>query len=397
MLRFFEITSFLLGLASLSPVVGQESNSSPSTKCERETIALIVEGAPTPTADPKLLAAVRRIEQLGGTFEFDEAGNLVGVDLSSDRISAADSDLPHLLVLPNLQHLKLSGSGITNVGLLNVCSISGLTKLALLDAQIDDGGAEQLLRLQRLTELSIRRSPALTDKLLEVVRQMPVLTHLGLLEVGITDTGLELLKEMKQLRLVDVRGCSQIGKAGLRHLLELTHLRALRLAGYQIDDECLGIVKELTGLKSLTIERAAISDDGLKQLSSLALEEISFSRCLGITDQAIRNLEAFSELKSLSVRGIPITGTDLQRLSKLNKLAILRLNEVAIGDKVVEDLCKIKSLRQLELRQTMLTNSAIEGLGSMLRLERLDVRQTSISAEGGKRLQLLLQNCKVVH
>ena len=67
-------------------------------------------------------------------------GNLVAVDLASDRVSVSDADLPCLLALPHLKQLKLSGSGISNAGVRQISSLAGLTELSLLDAQIDDAG-----------------------------------------------------------------------------------------------------------------------------------------------------------------------------------------------------------------------------------------------------------------
>ena len=50
-------------------------------------------GRPTGPATANFAAAVRHVRQLGGQFEFDAAGRLVGVDLSSGRVSATDADL----------------------------------------------------------------------------------------------------------------------------------------------------------------------------------------------------------------------------------------------------------------------------------------------------------------
>ena len=117
----------------------------------------------------------------------------MGVDLASDRVSAADADLPHLLALPHLKELKLSGGGVTDEGVRRLASIAGLTRSRSWTSKSSDAGLQALARLPDLGSLSIRRSPLLTDKGLEHLRRMPKLTSLGLLEVGITDAGLERL------------------------------------------------------------------------------------------------------------------------------------------------------------------------------------------------------------
>ena len=102
--------------------------------------------------------------QLGGQFEFDAAGRLVGVDLSSGRVSASDADLacscsPSNAPLPHLERLWLSGAGITNAGIRQIASIARLRELSLLDAQIDNDGLRALSGLTRLSSLSIRAQP----------------------------------------------------------------------------------------------------------------------------------------------------------------------------------------------------------------------------------------------
>ena len=70
---------------------------------EKQQAAAILAGKGTGGPTAKFAAAIRRISQLGGQFEFDAAGWLVGVDLASDRVSATDADLPCLLALPHLK------------------------------------------------------------------------------------------------------------------------------------------------------------------------------------------------------------------------------------------------------------------------------------------------------
>ena len=54
--------------------------------------------------------------------------------------------------------------------------------------------------MTNLTSLSIRRSPALTDKSLETVKRLPKLVDLGLLDLGITDDGLKQVAQLAGLR-----------------------------------------------------------------------------------------------------------------------------------------------------------------------------------------------------
>ena len=119
----------------------------------------------------------------------------------------------------------------------------------------------------------------MTDRGLPCLRQLPKLTKLGLLEVGITNRGLEELGRLGKLRMLDLRGSAQVGNAGLEQLRALRQLQALRLGGYQINDDTLALLVKikLPSLTSLTIDEAAVTDAGLAHLAVLPLEDISIS------------------------------------------------------------------------------------------------------------------------
>ena len=269
-------------------------------KSDKTKVQAILGGEKSREADAEFAAAVRRIDERGGQFGFDGSGDLVAVDLASDRVSVADPDLACLSALPHLKSLKLSGSGITNAGVRRIGSLAGLTELSLLDAQIDDAGFEQLARLTNLISLSVRRSSALTDKGLESLKRLPKLVRLGLLDLGITDGGLKQIAALAGLRSLDLRGDSQLSNAGLEQLLALKHLKTLRLGGYQIDDDTLSVVKRFATLTGLTIDEAAVTDAGLSRIAGLPLREITLSRCFSITDEAFQHLGGFSELRQLT-------------------------------------------------------------------------------------------------
>lgn len=111
---------------------------------EKTQAAAILAGNAPADASPQFATAVGQIRELGGKLAFDDAGNLVGVDLTSDRVSLSDADVPCLLALPHLRQLQLSGVGITNAGVRQVGSIAGLTELSFLDVRIDNAGLESL-------------------------------------------------------------------------------------------------------------------------------------------------------------------------------------------------------------------------------------------------------------
>jgi Leucine-rich repeat (LRR) protein len=389
------LAAIVLGLAGSSGRA--EGPTAPPMTTEKAQVAAILADKEPGGSNPRFVAAVRHIAELGGVLDFDAAGHLVGVDLAGDRVSLSDADVPCLTALPHLKQLKLSGAGVTNASIRQVASLAGLGELSLLDAQIDDAGLRQLARLSGLGALSIRRSSQVTDRGLACLRQLPKLTKLGLLEVGITDRGLEELGGLAQLRLLDLRGNAQVGNRGLERLEPLKQLQALRLGGYQVNDDTLAVLVKmrLPSLTSLTIDEAAVTDAGLARIAVLPLEDLSISRCYSITDDGFRAFADMAGLRQLSVRGIPLTGAGLARLGAKDKLAVLRLNETGINDAALEHLRGLKNLARLELRQTQISDAAVDLLGGLKRLKVLDVGQTEISDAGAKRLAELLPRCRI--
>ena len=141
-----QLPAVLLCLIGMIAYAGETAVAS-----EKTQVAAILGGQAWPAAAPEFVSAVRRISELGGKFAFDDAGgNLVGVDLTSDRVSLSDVDVPCLLALPHLRQLQLSGVGITDAGVRQVGSIAGLTELSFLDVRMDNAGLEHLTHLANL-------------------------------------------------------------------------------------------------------------------------------------------------------------------------------------------------------------------------------------------------------
>ena len=107
---------------------------------EKRLVEPICAEKPPAGADLRFIAAVRRIDEARGQLEFNPQGELVGVDLSSGRVSVTDADVELLPSLPHLQKLRLSGEGITGAGLARLRLMPGLVELALQNTQIDDEG-----------------------------------------------------------------------------------------------------------------------------------------------------------------------------------------------------------------------------------------------------------------
>lgn len=341
--------------------------------------------------DPAWIEAVQRVDQVGGAFEFDAAGRLVGIDLAGGRVTVRGADLQHLVVFQDLRRLRISSSDAGNAEIAPLARLSQLRELALHNSRIDADGLRELSELEHLASLDLQRSIHLRDESLAVLADFPHLEALALVEGVITDAGLQHLQHIRGLNRLDLRACSQVTNAGLKGLAGFKSLRALRVGGAMIDDASLAVLAEIGTLTSLTIEDASITDQGLAALSNLPLEDLSLSRCFGITDAAFRTIGQFSRLRQLYIRDILIGGTELGQLAALPGLVSLRLRQTAVGDGALDALADLPALRRLELAQTWITDQGLASIGRLHRLNHLDLEDNQLSDAGVQHLASLLE------
>jgi hypothetical protein len=126
----------------------------------------------------------------------------------------------HLAGLPNLQHLRIRGTGADNDVLEIIAGIKSLQILNLPRGEFTDAGLERLKELPKLVQLRFG-SPHVTDAGMRTVKQLPELKRLHLIDVAISDAGLRELAEMTQLESLYIDG----GKFSDEALAELFRAR----------------------------------------------------------------------------------------------------------------------------------------------------------------------------
>lgn len=164
-----------------------------------------------------------------------------------------NDDLRNAASLPNVRHILLSDSAITDAGLVHLKPLSGLESLVLHNVRITDAGAANFKGLTNLDILELANT-GITDAGLANLADMRKLERLYfststyrelqpatrtapgsivLAETPITDAGLAHLTGLKQLRQLILENLP-ITDAGLPHLAELTKLEVLDLRGTRV-------------------------------------------------------------------------------------------------------------------------------------------------------------------
>jgi internalin A len=358
---------------------------------QQQLVHSVLKGTAAEGADAAWIAAVRRVDELGGSFEFDAEGRLVGVDLVSGRVSIMGDDLQHLTALKDLVRLQVSSGDAGNPEVAALANLSRLRELALRNSKIDAEGVRQLSALRHLVSLDLQRSVNLRDEAFAVLADFPKLEELVLVEGVFSDAALDHLQRLPHLQRLDLRSCSGLTAAGFERLAQFGKLRVLKVGGAGIDDATLPLLAKITTLSSLTIEDASITDSGLVQLTRLPLEELSLARCFGITDAAFATIGQLSRLRQLYVRDILISGSGLGQLAPLTGLATLRLRQTGVGDNVLDRLSLLPALRRLELAQAWITDEGLASIGQLSGLHHLDLEDNRLSDEGVRHLGRLTE------
>jgi internalin A len=262
------------------------------------------------------------IAEAGGVVKRDGAGQIVGVDLRASWIT--DSDLPELARLPNLTHLDLS-----------------LTR-------ISDHGLEQLKDAPAITDLNLYSDELITDAGLSALKGWKHLKRLSVRGTKITDTTLQHLSGIASLESLDA-GYAQITDVGLELLTPLTNLKELAIGGNKLTDTGLQSLRQLPGLIYLDLSGAERTDSGLWSVS--------------LTEPGLDAIATLGNLRHLRLNGTLVSARGIERLAGLSKIERLDLQGCGrIGDEVAPVLARFRSLQRVDLAGTQVTDKGVAEL-----------------------------------
>jgi hypothetical protein len=151
-------------------------------------------------------------------------------------------------------------------------------------------------------------------------------------------------------------------------------------------------LENLKKLKSLILQEAKITDEGMKSLAGLTeLTELSLFRCNDITDAGLVALKDMTKMKNLSLRQLyPVNGEEgFDHLQGMKDLEILDIAETDVSDEAFAKLTGLTKLKHLSAWNTWLSDEGAKSLAKLTNLEFLDVHGTQLSNAGLKDLEPL--------
>jgi hypothetical protein len=321
----------------------------------------------------------QELASLGAECTRNEAGDIVGVDLSHSWVT--DADLAKLGRLPRLERISLAYTKIGDEGLEELAPLRNVKILDLYYAEyVTDIGISHLKHWRNLEHLNLRGTKV-TSSVFEHISKM---TRLRSLDVGhsrVNDDLFELLENLEALEHLAFGGNKMSG-AALPLLKPLPSLRSLSVAGRQRTD---------SGLWSV-----AVTDFNVGQIAQLSSLEVLDLADTNLTDRGVAQLAALKNLHTLDLSGTRVTGKGIAALQGLPKLRHLKLWKAAgIDDAAVDALARLRALEILELPETKLTAHGVAKLAELKGLKKLYLGGLEMTPENAESLREAMQDCVV--
>jgi len=117
------------------------------------------------------------------------------------------------------------------------------------------------------------------------------------------------------------------------------------------------------------------------------MRSLTFTRCYGVTDDALRVIVTMPRLETLSIRKCPVSGNFLMPWAEISsdkvpKLRTLVLTDAFLSEEALAILPRFdSSLRRLDLSRVMLSLRAMKHIGELRELESLRVSGCSLNDE----------------
>jgi internalin A len=399
----------------------------------RPLVVLNMRREPLSDDDYKMIARSKRVQY---------------IDLS--RVECTDRGIQALARMTQLGTIFVNGDDVTDAGVKALSRCQSLEVVALSCMNVTEAGVKELAALPNLRRLSLGLMTFRGDGL-EVFAGSKTLRAVGLSSVkGFTDRGARALAKLPNLDELAIdawAGQSQLTTAGLKtivaahvptsfefdekliddDLLEslvakgwlygptlegavfkkpasAEEVRTIALNGSKVTDRGLVAVLHCMNVESLYLERTAVTDltlkniSGFRKLSHIELEKTRVTAAgldaicglpityLGLggcelSEDAFKAVGKMGFLEELSLDAAKMNPEWLRHIASLTKLRKVNLMRTAFDDVAAKRLAATPGLEDLTLNGTRLGDDGFRALLTLPRLTSLSVDGTNVSKE----------------
>lgn len=146
----------------------------------------------------------------------------------------------------------------------------------------------------------------------------------------------------------------------------LPRLHRLELWSTGISDEGLRFLSGFSQLRFLVLSDTALIGTGLSHLTCDSLEILRLSKCRGISEMGAPEIARFKNLKELWLDGTSVGDDALRSLGTLQSLVFLKLDDTYVTDVGMAHLTRLTNLKTIALRNTAVSECGYDRLRSQL-------------------------------
>jgi serine/threonine protein kinase len=164
-----------------------------------------------------------------------------------------DALIENIVRIPLLTKLAITDSDISDAGLARLASAANpaFQRLNLSGSKITDQGVVHLGKMPQLMFLTLSKCQV-GDSLAPVLSTMTELQHLNLSGTNAGDVVLKSIGNHQKMRSLDLGG-TPVTDAGVAHLRRMFRLEFLNLGKTQVTDNCLATIAQMRSLNSVNL------------------------------------------------------------------------------------------------------------------------------------------------
>lgn len=384
------------------------------------------------------LAAIETLERLdlsGANLRDEELAPLQNLaalrSLNLSNTPITHAALAHLEGLDRLESLRLAHTRVADPATGYLMALPALARLDLTGAPFTERGLMRLGQLPNLSAINLSACcgrPEVTLPALSAIAALPSLTSLEISHAQLGDEAVGVLEPASLQRLVwEESGLTAAAVKNLAALVPAAEITRTvepnqilrfptervigrifvagaggtdwRLLGPANGDVWMPAEAEVRieyspagaampgdwnvidrgRVRSVAFEPGVVITPALA--AALArwemLEELDFL-ATKLSDETLRHVPSFENLRALSLADTDITNDGLLNLPRFTALADLRLDGTVIDERGLNRLARMANLRRLSLRRTVVTGASLNRLLNEIALERLDLGETTV-------------------
>lgn len=277
----------------------------------------------------------------------------------------------------NVTELDLSGSGVSDISRLSVCT--KLTKLDLSGNSIND--ISPLVDIPGLVELD------LSDNSISDIS--PLVSMTGLTKLDLSNNNIKSVAAIKELTKLTELNISGNKLGSFSAVGKLTALKTLSLNDTGLKDSDLSSLYTLKNLKKLNIEdNSALTENGVSALQK------KLSGCTISHSELVKSIELGGKSFPSDSETVEATGlglTDISKAAGFTNVKHMDLSKNNISS--VSALSSLTSLESLDLSGNKISD--VSALHSLTNLRQLWLGGNNLSTERIEALREALPDCYI--